>query len=84
MAILLDHYSGKLLFWISSRQVNICPISEKSLAYSEKIYKDLKKEGYQVTLNKTNNTINKKIREAEIAYYSYIIVIGIIYSSNSR
>ena len=83
MAILLEHYSGKLPFWLSPRQINICPISEKSHIYSEEIFKRLKIDGFEVELNKSSNTVNKKIREAEVNRYNYILVIGEKESHNS-
>ena len=76
MAIILEHFSGKLPFWLSPRQISICPISEKSFSYAEEICKNLKENGYQVHLNNSNQSINKKIREAETAKYNYIIVLG--------
>jgi len=36
-AILLEHYKGKWPFWISPRQAIVCPISEKSQQYAEKV-----------------------------------------------
>ena len=37
MAILIEHLGGKWPFWISPRQAQICPISEKFIEYGESI-----------------------------------------------
>lgn len=76
MAILIEHLSGKWPFWISPRQIIICPLSEKFLPYCQKVYKYLHHKGYEVELDKTNVTLNKKIRNAEIAQYNFILVVG--------
>ena len=38
IAILCEHLAGKWPFWLSPRQVIICPVSEKFMEYAESIY----------------------------------------------
>jgi threonyl-tRNA synthetase len=76
LAILVEHYAGKWPFWLSPRQVTICTVSDKFTEYAEKIYNRLKYEGYQVCLDKGGATLPKKVRNAQIEQYNYIIVVG--------
>lgn len=76
IAILCEHTGGKWPFWLSPRQVKIIPISEKFLQYGESIYERLRLEGYAVELDRTNFTINKKVRNAQISQFNYIAVVG--------
>jgi threonyl-tRNA synthetase len=46
MAILIEHLAGKWPFFLSPKQVIICPISEKFTEYCESVYLYLHKMGY--------------------------------------
>ena len=74
MAILLEHTSGKLPFWLSPRQICIVPVSNKYLPYCNKIKGIFNK--YEVTVDDTLETLNKKIRNAEKMKFNYVFVLG--------
>jgi len=76
LAILVEHYAGKWPFWISPRQASICTVSDKFNEYAEKINSVLTYEGYQVNLDKGGLTLPKKVRNAQIEQYNYILVVG--------
>lgn len=42
MAILCEHYAGKWPFWLSPRQVMVCPLSDKLEKYAVQVYERLK------------------------------------------
>ncbi|CAI8587621.1 unnamed protein product [Vicia faba] len=75
-AILLEHYKGKWPFWLSPRQAILCPVSEKSQAYALKVRDQIHQAGYHVDADTTDRKIQKKIREAQLAQYNYILVVG--------
>uniref|UniRef100_A0A7N0T8G6 threonine--tRNA ligase n=1 Tax=Kalanchoe fedtschenkoi TaxID=63787 RepID=A0A7N0T8G6_KALFE len=75
-AILLEHYKGKWPFWISPRQAIVCPVSEKSQAYGLKVRDLLHDAGYYVYADLSDRKIDKKVREAQLAQYNYILVVG--------
>ncbi|KAF1875145.1 hypothetical protein Lal_00007761 [Lupinus albus] len=75
-AILLEHYKGKWPFWLSPRQAILCPVSEKSQAYALKVRDQLHQAGYHVDADTTDRKIQKKVREAQLAQYNYILVVG--------
>jgi threonyl-tRNA synthetase len=75
MAIIAEQYGGKWPFWISPRQVIIVPVSEKYLDYAGKIKKQLDQEFY-VDLDESDNQIAKKVRNAQVAQYNFIFVVG--------
>lgn len=76
IAILCEHFGGKWPFWLSPRQAIVIPISEKFESYAEKVYTRLKVEGFYVDIDKTNAGINKKVRNAQLEQYNYILVVG--------
>ena len=75
-AILIEHYGGKFPFWLSPKQICICTINNKVEDYAQKWYLMLKYKGYQVFLDKSSATLQKKVRNSQIAQFNYIGVIG--------
>jgi threonyl-tRNA synthetase len=77
IAILLENTGGALPTWLSPVQVKVLPISaEKHLKYAAEILKKLSKEGIRAELDDRNESIGKKIREAEVQKISFMLVIG--------
>ncbi|XP_010272819.1 PREDICTED: threonine--tRNA ligase, mitochondrial 1-like [Nelumbo nucifera] len=75
-AILLEHYKGKWPFWLSPRQAIVCPVSEKSQPYALQVRDQIHQAGYYVDVDTTDRKIQKKVREAQLAQYNYILVVG--------
>lgn len=76
MGILIEHFEGKFPLWISPIQVAILPIADRHLDYSKKIAKQLKEKGFRVEINDKAETMNKKVRNAQIKKINYILVVG--------
>lgn len=74
MAFLLEHYAGALPFWLSPVQVAIIPIADRHLEYAEKVKKELK--DFRVEISHDQETLGKRIREAELQKIPYILVVG--------
>jgi threonyl-tRNA synthetase len=66
----------KLPLWLSPTQVRIIPVSNKFLKESEKIASELEKNYIRVDIDDREETVSKKIREAEIEWVPIICVIG--------
>ena len=76
IGILLEHTGGNLPLWLSPVQVVVANISDEQLGYAGEIVDKLKAEGIRVEWYNHNDTIGKKIREAEMQKIPYIAVIG--------
>ncbi|MGC9031479.1 MAG: threonine--tRNA ligase [Minisyncoccia bacterium] len=76
IGVLLEYYGGDLPFWISPEQIWIIPIGKKHLNYAKKIDIELKKYNFRTKIKDENETVSKKIREAEIQKIPYILVLG--------
>jgi hypothetical protein len=76
MAILIEHLAGKWPFWLSPRQIIVCPISDKSMEYCESVYLYLHRLGYNCQLDHSSGSISKKVRNAQLAQWNYILVAG--------
>ncbi|XP_059275370.1 threonine--tRNA ligase, mitochondrial 1-like isoform X2 [Lycium ferocissimum] len=75
-AILLEHFKGKWPFWLSPRQAMVCPVSDKSQSYGLELREQIHDAGYYVDVDTSDRTIQKKVREAQVAQYNYILVVG--------
>ncbi|MDP2638972.1 MAG: threonine--tRNA ligase [Candidatus Azambacteria bacterium] len=76
IAFLIEHYAGAFPIWFAPIQVSILNITERNRKYATKIYKELKDSGIRVEFNDANDTIGKKIRNAELLKIPYILIIG--------
>jgi len=76
LAILIEHTAGKWPFWLSPRQVIVCPISEKVNSYATEVAAMIHKAGFYVDTDLTDKTIQKKVREAQLAQYNFMLVVG--------
>ncbi|KAL9644317.1 hypothetical protein ABK040_005778 [Willaertia magna] len=76
LAICTEHYGGKWPFWMSPRQVMIVPVSKKIYDYAEKVSKILHDAKYYVDVDLSNARLDKKIRNAQLSQYNYILVVG--------
>lgn len=76
IGVLLEHTGGNLPLWLSPIQVAVANISDEQLGYAGEIVDKLKAEGIRVERYNQNETIGKKIREAELQKIPYIAVIG--------
>lgn len=74
IAILLEHTNGKLPFWLSPRQICIIPVSLNFLNYAKSVKSNF--DEYEIVLDDSTNTLNKKIRSAEKLKFNYIFVVG--------
>lgn len=63
-------------FWLSPRQCLIAPVSEKFADYAKEVQQTLWDAGYYADLDGSDHTLQKKIRDAQIAQYNFILVVG--------
>lgn len=76
IGILTEHCAGEFPFFIAPIQVGIVPISEVHLAYAKGIQRTLLEMGVDSEIYDKNESLNKKIRNAEKQKLPMILVIG--------
>jgi len=76
MAFLIEHYAGAFPVWISPVQAIVIPVSEKYNGYGEKVSAELKQAGARVELDNSDQSLGKRIREAEKQKTPYILIVG--------
>lgn len=76
IGILIEHYAGKFPVWLSPVQVKILPVSDKYLAYGEKVMAELKSRNVRVEMDGRNEKLGYKIREARLEKVPYMLIVG--------
>jgi threonyl-tRNA synthetase len=74
--VLIEHYAGAFPFWLAPVQIGLVPISERHLAYAEKVEAELKAAGFRVETDVRNEKMNAKIRDLANQKIPYILVFG--------
>jgi threonyl-tRNA synthetase len=73
--ILIEHYAGAFPFWLAPVQIRIIPVGEDHRASA----RELNEKGladYRVEVDERDETVGKRIRDAEIEKIPYVIVYG--------
>lgn len=74
IAILTESYAGKWPFWLSPRQVMVVPVGPSVDSYAHEVKDTLFKAGYMVEVDADpGDTLNKKIRNAQLAQFNFIL-----------
>ena len=76
IGILIEHYAGAFPVWLSPTQVRVLALSQKYQQYAEEVADALKTAGTRVVLTEANETLGKRIREAETQKIPYILIVG--------
>ena len=76
MAILIEHYAGHFPLWLSPVQARIIAVGEKFQDYGNKILTELKSAGIRAELADCNETLGKRIRQAQVEKIPYVLVVG--------
>jgi threonyl-tRNA synthetase len=64
-------------FWLSPRQAIVLPVGPNGNKYAEQVRQQLFEAGFQVDSElDAGLTINKKVRNAQLAQYNFILVVG--------
>ncbi len=76
IGVLVEHYTGNFPVWLSPVQVAIIPIGAEPQAYALGLKAQLEEKSLRVKLDDRNETLNKRIREAEVEKIPYVLVVG--------
>merc|ERR1719427_2111434 len=83
IAVLTESFGGKWPFWLSPRQAMVVPVGIPFNKYAKEVADTMRVKGFCVEADTDDgNTMNKKVRNAQIAQYNFIFVVGEKESSN--
>jgi len=73
---LLEHYKADLPLWLAPVQVLIIPIKDSAKEYCLGLKKKIESNSIRVQLDDRNETLDKRIRQAELNKIPYSLVVG--------
>jgi len=76
LGILIEHFAGKFPLWLSPVQAIVLPINDDLTDYSREISEILTNAGLRVEVDSRTESLNKKVREAQLQYVPLILTIG--------
>ena len=76
IGILVEHFSGKFPLWLSPVQVILLNINESNIKFSNEVKNELIKNNIRTELDDRNESIPKKVREAQLRKINLIVTIG--------
>jgi threonyl-tRNA synthetase len=56
--------------------VALLPVADRHIPYAQQLYNDLFDRRFEVELDGAAESLNKKIREAQLMQFNYIAVVG--------
>jgi threonyl-tRNA synthetase len=73
---LIEHYKGEFPLWLSPAQVLLIPIKESVAPYAQQVREELEKNQIRVDVDMRNETLDKRIRNAELNKIPYCLILG--------
>ncbi len=73
---LIEHYAGNFPLWLAPEQVRVVPIKADLEPYARRVAQRLQEADVRASLDTTSETLNKKIRNAEVSKVPYVLVCG--------
>ena len=74
--VLVEHYAGAFPPWLSPDQIAIIPVAAVAYDYAKDLEKKLRKEGFRVVNDLSDDRMNAKIRKAQKMKIPYMLIIG--------
>jgi threonyl-tRNA synthetase len=76
VSYLIELYAGAFPLWLAPVQAALVPISERHLAYAQKVQQRLQIAGLRVEVDARNEKMNAKIRDFTLQKIPYVLVMG--------
>jgi threonyl-tRNA synthetase len=76
IGIMLEHYAGELPLWLAPVQAIVLPLSDRFNDYGAKVRERLRADGLRAELDARNESVGRKIREAELRKVPYMLIVG--------
>jgi threonyl-tRNA synthetase len=76
IAILIEHFAGAFPVWLAPEQVRVLPISDSQAGAARRVHERLLAAGIRSRLDDGNDTLNYRIRDAEVQKVPYMAIVG--------
>jgi len=76
LGILIEHFAGKFPLWLTPVQAILLPINDELVSFAEEVGDGLRDAGLRIEVDDRTESLNKKVREAQLRYIPLILTIG--------
>ena len=76
IGIIIEHFAGAFPFWLAPVQAIVLPLSEKFVDYADSVAVKLKAAGVRVEVDRSNEKLGAKIRDAQLQKIPFMLVVG--------
>lgn len=76
LGILIEHFVGRFPLWISPLQVRVITVADRHADFAHEVAAKIKKHGFTCDVDDTSESVNKKIRSAQLMQINYMLTIG--------
>ncbi|MBW3010734.1 threonine--tRNA ligase [Candidatus Woesearchaeota archaeon] len=76
VGVLIEHFAGKFPVWLSPVQVILLPIADRHKNYCKELKQKMENNDLRVEIDDNALTTSKKVRNAQMQYIPFILVIG--------
>jgi threonyl-tRNA synthetase len=74
--ILIEHHAGRFPTWLAPVQAIVLPVSDRHNDFAGRVAAELRDAGVRVGVDERSESVGKKIRDAELGRYPYMLVVG--------
>jgi len=76
IGILIEHYGGAFPFWLAPVQIRFVPVSDDHAERAEAVAVRIREAGYRVEVDSSDETVGKRIRNAQVEKIPFTVVFG--------
>jgi threonyl-tRNA synthetase len=76
IGIYVEHTGGELPLFLAPEQVRVLPVSDRFRADAESLADDLRVHGFRASIDERDETLGRRIRDAELLKVPYVVVWG--------
>ncbi|NGX62845.1 MAG: Threonine--tRNA ligase 2 [Candidatus Anoxychlamydiales bacterium] len=76
IGVLTEHFTGNFPLWFSPLAVRLIPVADRHVEYANKIKEEIEKINIPVDVDASNESVSKKIRNAQLLKINYMLTVG--------
>lgn len=78
LSVYIEHTAGKFPVWLAPEQIRVATVNqeEKTVTFANQLLEKAKDMGLRVTVDNNNESVGRKIRDAELMKVPYTVVVG--------
>jgi threonyl-tRNA synthetase len=76
LGMIIEHFAGKLPLWLTPVQAVLLPINDELIPHAREVKTSFEKAGIRAMVDERTESLNKKVREAQVNYIPLILTLG--------